>query len=541
MTIAHPTSDIESLFGDPYDIDNPLGAHRIVEADERDEILVDAENALLGAGFDAHFVPADLGGRFESVPALVDTLRPVFARDAALGLGYGITTFMAALNVYAAGDGRQKREIADSVLAGNKISVAYHELDHGNDFTSNECAAVQDEDILRLRGGKQLINNIERAHSAVVFARTDRVEGPRAHSLFLVPLDDPVIDRTTRYRTLGLRGCRLGGVDFGGVSLLDTDRIGARGAAVEIALRSFQVSRCIAAGAALGPVDEALFLVLKFARERCLYGRRLVELPHARAVLGDAFVDLLVAEAIVRETARALHTSPAGAGALCAATKYLVPRMLEDTMRSLSVLLGARFYLRRGPYAMFGKHFRDIPALAIGHAGGVSCQLTILSQLARITRLDGADLPDSDTADVLPPVRFDELALVGRSADPMLLGLRARLDPVDDIDRALAHALGQLSHGARALGPAATGVATTPSALRLTERYALLVAAGAVTLASDGKDAWARRAKRRLVARLYRQRIPAPDDGTVLTELLGRAEHGRAFDLAARPVARRLP
>ncbi|MDV6248350.1 hypothetical protein, partial [Rhodococcus opacus] len=122
-----------------------------------------------------------------------------------------------------------------------------------------------------------------------------------------------------------------------------------------------------------------------------------------------------------------------------------------------------------------------------------------------------------------------------------LLGLRARLDPVDDIDRALAHALGELSHGARALGPAATGVATTPSALRLTERYALLVAAGAVTLASDGKDAWARRAKRRLVARLYRQRIPAPDDGTVLTELLGRAEHGRAFDLAARPVARRLP
>src|SRR5690606_39921349 len=78
-----------------------------------------------------------------------------------------------------------------------------------------------------------------------------------------------------------------------------------------------------------------------------------------------------------------------------------------------------------------------------------------------VTGVQTCALPISD---VLPPVRFDELALVGRSADPMLLGLRARLDPVDDIDRALAHALGELSHGARALGPAATGVATTPSA-----------------------------------------------------------------------------
>lgn len=534
-------TDLEAAFGDPYDAHNPLGADRVVVSDERDECLAEAESLLDHTGFAAEFVPVELGGRFESVPALVDALRPVFARDAALGLGYGITTFMAGLNVYAAGDVAQRKTVADMILAGDKISVAYHELDHGNDLTSNECTATPWGSGYLLHGGKQVINNIGRAHCAVVFARTDEGAGPRAHSLFLVPLDDPMIDRETRYRTSGLRGCLLGGVEFDGVELTNSDLIGRRGGAVEVALRSFQVSRCVAASAALGPVDESLFLVLKFALERRLYGRRLADLPHARAVLADAYTDLLIADAMVRQAATALHVVPASAGALCAATKYLVPRILEDVMRSLSTLLGARFYLRRGPYAMFGKHYRDIPAVAIGHAGGVSCQLAILPQLKRLTRLDNAGSTDSmERVNPLPPLDFDRLAVIGRAPDPALVRLRATLDPAGAVDRPIARALSDLCLAAQRLDPAYAGVAAPQSVLRLAENYALLTAAAAVAAVADRDAPWSRRAWQRLAGRLTKERPPALRDDAIITELVEHAENGRGFDLSARQVARRL-
>jgi alkylation response protein AidB-like acyl-CoA dehydrogenase len=382
-------NDLETVFGDPFDPGNPLGHNAILAADESGELLAAGESALRGWQANAEFVPTELGGRLATVDGLVRRLRPVFRRDAALGLGYGVTSLMAALNVWLGGAEAQRKQLADTLLGGERVCVAYHELAHGNDVTANEMRAARRHMSLVLDGRKEVINNADRADHAVVFARTDERTGGRSHSLLLVDLTELPADRwrrLPRYRTMGLRGCHLAGLEFNGCPAPEGTLVGDVGAGADIALRSFQVSRCVTAGLGVGVLDAALFTVLRFARSRRLYGRTVAEIPHARSTMAGAFTDLLVADALSTVAARSIHLLPANGAVYAAATKYLVPLLLEQAMDELAVVLGARFYLREGDSAIFGKHFRDLPALSIGHAGGVSCQLTVLPQLPALCR-----------------------------------------------------------------------------------------------------------------------------------------------------------
>lgn len=390
MTATLPTVDvrtrIDRALGDPYDPANNLSTQAILAADEAGELIPGGEELLDSLNFSAQFVPEALGGQLSSIPELVSALRPIFSRDCALGLGYGVTSLMAGLNVFTAGTSEQQRALADRLLQGEKVSVAYHELEHGNDFTANDCSAeLTGDGTYRLSGRKTVINNADRAESAVVFARTGTDIG-RSHSLFHVDLRARGVVRLPRYRTTSVRGVHLAGLDFSGAPLAADSLVGARGTGAETALRSFQVSRTVMASAGTGPVETALFLALSFADARVLHGHRVLDFPHARATLALARALLHSVDLAVAETARLLHTDPIAAGPRTAALKWAAPRLLEQAVEYLAIVLGARFYTRTGPYALFGKHCRDLAPVGIGHAGGTSCLLSILPQLSRLLR-----------------------------------------------------------------------------------------------------------------------------------------------------------
>ncbi|MDF9815619.1 alkylation response protein AidB-like acyl-CoA dehydrogenase [Streptomyces sp. SPB162] len=210
-------AELEQLLGDPRDPDNPFGHDALLAADDRSELLPSAEDALTGFGLNHEFVPEDLGGRLARVDTLARVLRPVFRRDASLALGYGVTSFLAAVAVWAAGTPEQRRWTADLLLGGGRLAIAYHELAHGNDFVRNEFTALPDGAGFRLDGRKEVINNAGRAEALVLFSRTAKEAGARSHSVLLVDKSVLPADRfehLPRYRTVGVKGCEIGGFHF---------------------------------------------------------------------------------------------------------------------------------------------------------------------------------------------------------------------------------------------------------------------------------------------------------------------------------------
>ncbi|MFF5005813.1 acyl-CoA dehydrogenase family protein [Streptomyces phaeochromogenes] len=549
LTAADRAAELARSFGDFWDPANPLGSSALLTADEQGVLSADGEALLDRFGLAAEYVPAELGGRLTHLDGLVRVMREVFRRDVGLGLGHGITSFMAAVNVWTAGSAAQQRHLADLLLDGRRASVAYHELAHGNDFLRNEFAARPAAGGYLLEGVKQVINNADRAGAWVLFARTGDGPGSRSHSLLLTGPDDVPADRVqrlTRYRTAGVRGCRLTGLAFHGCPLPASALVGAEGRGGEVALRSFQVTRSALPGMALGTVDTCLRSVLRFALDRRLYRRRVFELPHAAGVLTAAFADLLLCDSLSLAAARTVQLRPEQASVSAAAVKYLVPRLLSRTVRDLSVVLGARFYLREGEHAVFGKHLRDLPVLSLGHAGPTSCLATLIPQLRRLATapqlepLDALFTPADATAPP-PGIPFDRLTL-SATGDPLTAALTPEGAPasVRPLLTDLAADLSAVRDRARTLPPADRTPLASPEAFALAARYAELLGAAAATGVARSAQAgflsepsWLGAALHRTACRLGLRAGPVPDRWArpLRHELLSRHEELRTFDL----------
>ena len=424
-TDALHTPELEVLFGDPHG-DGPFDYAAIVTDDDARRLNGNAEEVLDTWGAAAEFVPAALGGRWTDTAAMVERLRPILRRDPAVGLGYGLTTLMAAVNVWNAGNGEQQADVARRLLAGEKIATAFHELDHGNDLLHNECSAEFDGDVWKLTGTKQVINNIDRAESALILARTSDGVAARRFSLLLwhkAP-GDPA-DTSRRTLTAGMRGCWIGEARFDGVEIPADRVIGGDGDAVETALNAFQITRAIIPALAVGSVEAALHESILYARDRKLYGGCVLDIPHARSLYADALVDTLIADALSGTVVRALHLAPRESFVLTAVSKYLAPQLLTNAMQLLSVLAGSTFYARMQPFSMIEKFVRDLTVVPIGHAGSTSCLMTILPNLPtwarRSEKTVDADprLFELNAAEPLSALDFGALALGAGSADPV--------------------------------------------------------------------------------------------------------------------------
>jgi alkylation response protein AidB-like acyl-CoA dehydrogenase len=570
-TVRARVAALERLLGDPHDPGNPFGDTALLAADERAELIPEAESALERFGLNHEFVPRHLGGRLDRVDELARVLRPVFRRDPSLGLGYGVTSFLAAIAVWAAGSEQQQRWTADLLLGGGRLAIAYHELAHGNDFVRNEFAALPDGADYLLDGRKEVINNAERAEGLVLFSRTTPEPGPRSHSVLLVDraaLPRDRFEHLPRYRTVGVRGCRIGGFAFRHCPVPGDALVGGTGEGVEIALRSFQVTRSVVPGMVLGGADTALRTVVGFAVDRQLYGHTVLSIPHVRSTIAGAFADLLVSDCLCLAATRAVHLLPAQTSVYAAAVKYLVPKLLQETTYDLSVVLGASFYVRNGDFGVFQKHVRDLPMTSLGHAGTAACQATIIPQLPRLARRSwtlGEPAPqdlfrvDAD----LPPLDLDRLTLT-TGEDALVASLLAGADRLEGPEghggdvapvRALVRCLTDELHRCRdeglALGPEDRTALASPHAYALADRYALVLAGSAclnVWLAEQ-EDAsgfladprWLVAALTRVVRRLGR----ALPDGAglqvdwMLQEVLERHRSSRSYDLYETPLTGR--
>lgn len=565
--VAARVAELERRLGDPTAEDHDLSYTRLLEADEAREISPAGERALDDVVLNADFVPRENGGRLERIDSLVRVMRQVFRRDIALGLGYGVTSFMAGVNVWTAGSAVQRERLARILLAGGKVSVAYHELAHGNDFVRNEFEARPDPDGgYRLHGEKQVINNADRADAWVLFSRTSPAPGSRSHSVLLAEragLDADRYRTLPRYDAVGVRGCRLTGLHFDGAPVPADALVGEPGQGVELALRAFQITRSAVPGMALGAVDTSLRTVIRFALGRELYRKSVMDIPHAKATLSGAFMDLLLCDSLSLTATRAVHLLPEETSVYAAAAKYLVPKVLTETMHDLSIVLGARFYVREGEYGIFQKHIRDLPVLSLGHAGSAACQATIIPQLARLARrswFTGDKAPDALfwPRGELPALPFDRLTLAS-GKDSLSASLVASVDelPSSSPEERAVHALAlkmmdelrQLQEASLALTPENRTALASPGTFALADRYAVLLAAASVIgvwqQARGGDDpflarpGWLAAVLHRLARRLGQQPpdLPASVDAEVHEEVLRRFRARRSFDLYDTPLA----
>jgi alkylation response protein AidB-like acyl-CoA dehydrogenase len=286
-------------------------------------------------------------------------VRTIARRDVTLAFSLG-PNLLGALPIWIAETEGQKARVKELIRTEGGLALANTEPAHGSDVIANETSVEKRPNGYRLNGIKWLISNASQCGAWIVLARTG--EGFHGHSLFLVDrsrVHPEHVQLLPRIPTVGLRGADLSGVRFQHCELPHDALIGPLGCGFELLHRTLTVTKTLCCGLSLGASDDALKLTLNFARHRQLFDQKVIDLPIPRRKLRNAFLDLLTADAVAMSAVRAVQIGVAPVY-FSSMAKFFVPVILEQMMRQLSVVLGARFYLRDGhPWALFQKLQRD--------------------------------------------------------------------------------------------------------------------------------------------------------------------------------------
>lgn len=382
---------LEMALGDPYTPENLVSFANLMEHDEEEAFPRDAFEKLNREGVARYYVPLDLGGSLFSFEELIHLARVVARRDLTLAIAHG-KTLLGAMSVWVAGTVSQKKAMAALILGGDLVALGLTEKDHGGDLLACSLEATKCGRTFRLSGEKWLINNASRCRAIVLFARERDPDSAREiHSLFLADkerLASGSFEPLPKIRTLGVRGMDVSGLRFRGAVVPLSARVGPPGAALDITLRSMQVTRTVAAALSLGTADTALRTTLDFAVSRSLYGGSLIDIPSVKHVLAECFAELLGCECLAVAAARAIQAAPERMGVLSAVAKYFIPVTVEELVGRLKVVLGARHYLREEhDWGLFQKLLRDVSLIGL-FDGSTAVNLNFLtSQLPRLFQL----------------------------------------------------------------------------------------------------------------------------------------------------------
>jgi len=440
---------LERLLGDPFAPENPFSFKHAVALDEREEYPAQACQILDALNVADHYIPSDLGGKLNSFEEFINVLRVIARRDLTVAIAHG-KTYLGAVAVWVGGSTGQQRRLAEIIRGGSQVALALTEKSHGSDLLASEVEATSiDGGGYTLSGEKWLINNATRSRALTVFAKTGDRADPRGFSLFLVEKNDDV--RSTckplpKIKTHGIRGADISGISFDGAFLPAGSVVGQAGAGLEIMLKAFQLTRTVITGLSLGAADTALRVALDFALARKLYGDSVFAIPHARRLLCDAFIDLLICECLTIASARSIHVEPEQMSLRSAVSKYLVPTMVEKLLKSLSVVLGARQYLRQEHCdGIFQKVYRDNAILSLFDGSTLVNLHAIAVQLGQLTRRkeQGTDSQAAlsnrlarifSLTEPLPDFAPAALTLHNRGRDSILQGFALSLEKLSSVE-----------------------------------------------------------------------------------------------------------
>ena len=432
------TEALESQLGDPKNPGNPLSFAYSQKIDETEQFPEEAIRWLYDRQLARHYVPAELGGSFRSFAELGEVIRVLSRRDVSSAVAFS-TLFWSFL-AWVGGTGEQKRWLAKYILERQgTMCLAYSERQHGADLAASDAVARRTANGFEITGEKWPINRATVGGLCFVLATTDPAAGPRGLSLFMLDkgdLDPKRYSNFPKILTHGLRGSDISGIKFEHCPVPAQSLLGGEGEGLQLALRGFQITRALCAAISLGAGDTALRTTLSFALNRKLYDELVIDLPHAAGVLSNAFLDLLICDCVTNAGLRSFHVVPEQSSLWASIVKYFVPTTIETMIQNLSVVLGARYYMREEhEFGTFQRVLRDAAVVSLFDGSTVVNLHALMLQFRHLARRRGVrggqgsrlgQIFDMNTT--VPAWNGQRLSLVSTQANDALEGVEYSLE-----------------------------------------------------------------------------------------------------------------
>ena len=435
---------LEQALGDPQQADSIASFQHTAEIDEAEQFPHDEIKWLYQWGLQNYYIPTACGGKFTSFEEFVAFVRVLSRRD--LNIAIAFTTLFWSFLTWMAGTDEQKETLSRLMREDQAaMCLAYSEREHGSDLVGGGVTATKVEGGYLLNGEKWPINRATISDVTFVLARTNPEGGNRGLSLFMVEkkyLDPSQYYNLPKIKTHGIRAADMSGIGFSDCFIPESMLLGQEGHGLELGLKGFQITRALCAAFSQGAADTTLRTTLNFATKRKLYNKTVIDMPHARRTLSNAFLDILICDCVNIGAARGFHVATDQFSVWSAVDKYFVPVTLEQVMKDTSVVLGSRFYMRdEHDSGVFQKALRDSAIISMFDGSSVvnlhalilqrrqlaKARVRIRKKPEKLEALKARLAQSFSLSEPVPTFEPTKLELISRGADDVMQGLESVL------------------------------------------------------------------------------------------------------------------
>ena len=316
------------------------------------------ELGLLGILFPEEYGGAGLG--YIEYAMIVEELSRV---DGSIGISVAAHNGLCGNHIYMAGTEAQKQKFLVPLASGAWLGGwSLTEPTAGSDAGGTRTTARQDGDYWILNGSKTFTTHGSVGQVVVVFAVTDRDQGKRGISAFVIEHGHPGFHKGKKENKMGLRASDTSEVVMEDCRVPADQMLGQRGQGFIDAMKILDGGRISIGALALGMARGAYDAALSYANQRRQFGKSIAEFQAIQFMLADMATKIDAAALLIYRAAwmkdQGLATTKESAMAKLFASEIGI----EVADKALQIF-GGYGYVKDFPVE---KYYRDMKLCTIG-------------------------------------------------------------------------------------------------------------------------------------------------------------------------------
>ncbi|MDM8525359.1 acyl-CoA dehydrogenase family protein [Desulfococcaceae bacterium HSG8] len=331
-------------------------------------------------GFFGTVIPEEYDGDDVGWIASMIVTEEIARASSSLRVQINMQTLGCAYTIYRYGSDELKKKYISKLVNAEYIGgFGITESDAGSDVMSMSSTAEDKGDHWLLNGSKTWISNASVADLVIYYAYTDRSQGSKGLSAFVVELKNFNGVKTSSLEKMGSHSSPTGEIFLSDTKVPKENILGNPGDGAKIVFSSLNQTRLSAAAGGVGLAQACLDAVVKYCKERKQFGKPIGEYQMNQDMVAQMSAEIEAARLLVYKAAWAKDQGKLNNGLDVAQAKYFAGEVVTKCANYAMRILGAYGYSTEYPVA---RYYRDTPTYTMVEGSANICKWIIaLDQL----------------------------------------------------------------------------------------------------------------------------------------------------------------
>ncbi|GMQ55759.1 acyl-CoA dehydrogenase [Vallitalea sediminicola] len=319
------------------------------EVDEEERFPVETVEKLARYGMLGIPFPKEVGGSGGDNLAYTMAVEELSKACATTGVIVSAHTSLCAWPIYEYGTKEQKEKYLRPLAEGKLLGAfGLTEANAGTDASAQQTTAKLENDYYILNGSKIFITNSGFADIYIIMAMTDKSQGTRGISAFIVEKDYEGFSVGKKESKMGIKGSATCELIFRDCKVPKQNLLGRFNKGFGIAMKTLDGGRIGIAAQALGIAQGALNETIKYVKERKQFKRALSKFQNTQFTIADMQTKIDAARLLVYRAAKAKDNNEPYSFHAAMAKLFAAETAMEVTTKAVQ-LHGGYGYTREYP------------------------------------------------------------------------------------------------------------------------------------------------------------------------------------------------